>query len=290
VCGRRLAPARHRFVVAICAFAALALAASAQAKDLVPDLPAHLIVETFPLPGPNDPERCIGASFVEFPEIRNAKGYRIVATDVKYGAGTQERSGPPFAADHFDYGSIQSHAHWDAPAGFHRVWYSAASTGKGCAQAILGLDGQWKIVSAKVNMTAKFQKRVDKAHKDGPKACAIKGSVEHVKLKGATKTIIRRPGGRIFVTREGSGVRARVTTGTVEMPGSVVETGSDSWIQITNGSDSFVLGPHVKIRVTSSGFDILEHPRNPPPPPEYWIEHYYYENSVRTCSGWAPLG
>jgi hypothetical protein len=51
-----------------------------------------------------------------------------------------------------------------------------------------------------------------------------------------------------------------------------------------------VLGPHVTIRVTSSGFDILERPRHPPPPPKYWIEHYYYENSVRTCSGWAPRG
>ena len=46
----------------------------------------------------------------------------------------------------------------------------------------------------------------------------------------------------------------------------------------------------VLIRVTSSGFDILERPRHPPPPPKYWIEHYYYENSVRTCSGWAPRG
>ena len=51
-----------------------------------------------------------------------------------------------------------------------------------------------------------------------------------------------------------------------------------------------MLGPHVKIRVTSSGFDILERPRHRPPPPKYWIEHYYYENSVRTCSGWAPRG
>ena len=85
----------HRFAGAICALAALPLAASAQAKDLVLDIPAHVIIETFPLPGPNDPDRCLGASFVEFPEIGNAKGYRIVATDVRYGQGTQERYGPP---------------------------------------------------------------------------------------------------------------------------------------------------------------------------------------------------
>jgi hypothetical protein len=147
----------RRFAVAICALAVLALPASAQAKDLVLDLPAHVIVETFPLPGPNDPDRCLGASFVEFPEIRSAKGYRIVATDVRYGQGTQERYGPPFPADHHDYGSVQRHAHWDAPAGFHRVSYSAYSSPRGCADAILALEGQWKLVSAKVNMTAKFK-------------------------------------------------------------------------------------------------------------------------------------
>jgi hypothetical protein len=200
--------------VAICALAVLALPASAQAKDLVLDLPAHVIVETFPLPGPNDPDRCLGASFVEFPEIRSAKGYRIVATDVRYGQGTQERYGPPFPADHHDYGSVQRHAHWDAPAGFHRVSYSAYSSPRGCADAILALEGQWKLVSAKVNMTAKFKERVDDAHKEKPKVCAIKGNVEHVKLKGATKIIIRRAGGEVWATREGSGVRRRVPTST----------------------------------------------------------------------------
>jgi hypothetical protein len=121
---------------------------------------------------------------------------------VKYGAGTMDMVGPPFPADHRVYGP----AHWDAPAHFHRFALSAASTGQGCDQVILGLEKQW--------------------------------------------------------------------------------------IQITDtsGGESFVLGPHVKIRVTSSCFDIVERPRHPPPPPKYWIEHYYYENSVRTCSGWAPRG
>jgi hypothetical protein len=265
----------------------LSLAGSAQAKTGEYDLPVHIIVETFEAPGPNDKGRCLGASSVEFPEIRNAKSYRVVTKDVKYGAGTMDQVGPPFPADHRVYGP----AHWNAPAGFHRFALSAGSTGQGCAQVILGLEGQWQIVSAKVSMNKKFHRNVDEVRdKDVPKVCAIKGNTEHVRLSGSTKTIIRRSGGRIWVTREGSGVRARVTTGTVEMPGTVVETGSDSWIQITNGSDSFVLGPHVKIRVTSSGFDILERPRRPPPPPDYWIEHYYYEDGVRTCSGWAPRG
>jgi hypothetical protein len=81
------------------------------------------------------------------------------------------------------------------------VSYSAASTPRGCAQAILALEGQWKLVSATVNMTNKFKERVDDAHKEKPKACAITGKVEHVKLKGATKTIIRRVGGEIWVAR-----------------------------------------------------------------------------------------
>ena len=208
---------------------------------------------------------------------------------MKYGAGTMDMVGPPFPADHRVYGP----AHWDAPAHFHRFALSAASTGQGCAQVILGLEKRWQIVSAKVSMNKKFQKRVDEVRdEDVPKVCAITGNEEHVKLKGATKTIIKRSGGEIYVIREGSGVRQRVTTGTVERPGTIVETGKDSWIQITDtsGGGTFVLGPHVKIRVTSSGFDILERPRHPPPPPKYWIEHYYYENSVRTCSGWAPRG
>jgi hypothetical protein len=278
---------RLRPVVGICVLAVLGVAPAAQAAPGEYDLPVHIIVETFPLPGPNDKDRCLGASSVEFPEIPNAKGYRVITKDVKYGAGTMDQVGPPFPADHRVYGP----AHWDAPAHFHRFALSAASTGQGCAQVILGLEKQWQIVSAKVSMNKKFQKRVDEVRdKDVPKVCAITGSDETVRLKGATKTIIKRSGGEIYVIRERSGVRQRVTTGTVERPGTIVETGKDSWIQITNGSDSFVLGPHVKIRVTSSGFDILERPRHPPPPPKYWIEHYYYENGVRTCSGWAPRG
>jgi hypothetical protein len=278
-----------RLVVGICALAALGLAPAAQAAPGEYDLPVHIIVETFALPGPNDKDRCLGASSVEFPEIPNAKGYRVITKDVKYGAGTMDQVGPPFPADHRVYGP----AHWDAPARFHRFALSAASTGQGCAQVILGLEKQWQIVSAKVSMNKRFQKRADEVRdEDVPKVCAIEGNDEHVKLKGATKTIIKRSGGRIWVTYEWSAVRQRVTTGAVAGPGTIVETGKDSWIQIadTSGGESFVLGPHVKIRVTSSGFDILERPRRPPPPPKYWIEHYFYEDSVRTCSGWAPRG
>jgi hypothetical protein len=93
-----------------------------------------IIVETFAAPGPNDKDRCLGASSVEFPEIPNAKGYRVIAKDVKYGAGTMDQVGPPVPADHRVYGP----AHWDAPAHFHRFALSAASTGQGCAQVILG--------------------------------------------------------------------------------------------------------------------------------------------------------
>jgi hypothetical protein len=283
----------RRFAVTICGLAALSLAGSAQAKDLVLDLPAHVIVETFPLPGPNDPDRCLGASFVEFPEIRNAKGYRIVATDVRYGQGTQERYGPPFPADHHDYGSVQRHAHWDAPAGFHRVSYSAYSSPRGCADAILALEGQWKIVRATVNMTNKFKERVDDAHKEKPKVCAIKGNVEHVKLKGATKIIIRRAGGEVWATREGSGVRARIPTSTIETPGTIVETGKGSWLQIAgpSGADSVVIGPHVKIRITSSGFDVLEHPRSTPAPPKSWAKYNWSTfTGGPSCYAWGPRG
>jgi hypothetical protein len=73
-------------------------------EDREYDLPVHIIVETFEAPGPNDKGRCLGASSVEFPEIRNAKSYRVVTKDVKYGAGTMDQVGPPFPADHRVYG------------------------------------------------------------------------------------------------------------------------------------------------------------------------------------------
>jgi hypothetical protein len=133
----------YRRVVAACGIAALALAGSAQAKGGEYDLPVHIIVETFEAPGLNDKGRCLGASSVEFPEIRGAKGYRVVTKDVKYGAGTMNQVGPAFPADHRVYGP----AHWDAPAGFHRFALSAGSTGQGCAQMILGLEGQWQSTS-----------------------------------------------------------------------------------------------------------------------------------------------
>jgi hypothetical protein len=111
----------HRFVVAAVAVAALTPVAAAQAKVGEYDLPVHIIVETFAAPGPNDEDRCLAASSVEFPEIRNAKSYQVTVNDVKYGAGTMDPVGPPFPADHRVYGP----AHWDAPDRFHRFALSA---------------------------------------------------------------------------------------------------------------------------------------------------------------------
>jgi hypothetical protein len=236
--------------VLLAVIGALALAASAQAKDLVLDLPAHVIVQTYPLPGPNDLDRCLGASFVEFPDIRGAKSYRIVATDVRYGQGTQERYGPPFPADHFDYGSVQSHAHWDAPPGFHRVWYSANSTGKGCAQAILGLEGQWKLVSAKVNMSQKFKERLER--KD-PEECKVKLDGVKVKLPGSPgrlMAIVRRAG---HVTVQDPWVGDQpynLHLNSFATKGSVITTGPKSVVTIgTLDGNSVNIGPGMKVRI-----------------------------------------
>jgi hypothetical protein len=255
--------------------AALVLAGGAQAKDLVLDLPAHVIVETFPAPGPNDKYRCIGASFAEFPQIRSAKSYQVVLKDVKYGQPMMDPVGPPFPDDkHSDYP-----AHWDAPPGFHRFALSGASTGQGCAQAILGLEGQWQIVSAKVTMTGRFVQR----YKRNRPVCKGKVDGENVKLKFSLDRymVVKARGGTVRVEDpDEPGRNGRVTTTTWADKGTIVTTGTKSAVEIfTYGGDRYLFGSGMKLRVNpGKSIEILERTKGIRP----WPDPAQGEPRVRT--------
>ena len=52
-----------------------------------------------------------------------------------------------------------------------------------------------------------------------------------------------------------------------------------------------MIGPHVKIRITSSGFDVLEHPRKTAPPPKSWAKYNWSTfTGGPSCYAWAPRG
>jgi hypothetical protein len=238
------------------AIAVLLLAASAQAKDLVLDLPAHIDIETFPAPGPSDKDRCIGASFVEFPEIRNAKSYQVTVKDVKYGQPMMDPVGPPFPADHHS----DFPAHWNAPRGFHRFALSGASTGQGCAQAILGLEGQWQIVSAKVNMTQKFSQRF---RRKDPEQCKVELEGMEIKVKPSFDRVmvIGRRGGRVTMQDPFVGnQQMNVYKNAFGTKGTVVTTGAKSAVSIrTLDGDEVIIGPGMKVRLNPGrSIEILE--------------------------------
>jgi hypothetical protein len=139
-------PAFPRPIAALVALAlALALPApttAAPGQEVV-ELAAQIVIETQAHPGPNDPDRCIGRVFIEFPNVRAAVRYAVTVDDLVFGYdGTHV--GPPFPDDDYWYGP----AHFVAPPGFHRFTLNGLSGGDGCTEVVADLEGRWEIVKA----------------------------------------------------------------------------------------------------------------------------------------------
>ena len=147
------APEAHRGWVALLAICTVVLCAGAATPAWAVkeyDLPSHITIETVPLPGDNDPNRCVAWAFAEFPVIPGAKGYELTVLNTRDGT-RQTFSGPPFPDDHWDDYPAQFKVH----KGFHWFALSGYSTGTGCADAILAFEGAYKIVRSRVSRETK---------------------------------------------------------------------------------------------------------------------------------------
>lgn len=147
-----------RRITAAAGIALLAVAAALPTSAADPlisiKLPADIQIDTHPLPGLNDPDRCLGQAFARVPHIRLAKGYQVHVDDTSVFDLDLVFSGPPFPDDDHVWG-----VPWPVPAGHHQFALSGYSTPKGCADAILVIEGRWVIWKARVTMTRTFSDR-----------------------------------------------------------------------------------------------------------------------------------
>lgn len=160
--GRTVAAAGAAAAVALGVVLVAAAAPVAAADNATFKLPAHIIIETNPIPEPEYPSACAGYVFAEFPHIRGAVSYAVTLDDTQFWYDGTKAGAPPFADDDFRYGDSR----WVAPAGSHRFALSGGSTSSGgCEQVILGLEGRWMITDAKVSMSETFTERWEKRKK-----------------------------------------------------------------------------------------------------------------------------
>ncbi len=222
-------------------------------KPVVFNLPSAIVIKTSAHPGPNDPDRCVGAVFIEFPHIGRAKEYSVRVDDLvsTYDA---THSGPPFPSDsHSDYPAL-----FTAPQGFHRFFLNSYSTGAGCPAAILALEGRWRITRSKVAMRAKFSKQWDEPYTK----CAYKKKAplnRPVRLgKPGARLLIAKRGGQVRVRRVGESHFRNVHNSTLEVGAFIVETstgdrqrdlGAVNVGALDAGGEKILIGPGMRVRI-----------------------------------------
>jgi PKD repeat protein len=137
-------------LAALCAALLLVLfPGSAPAAPVDVDVPGEIVVETFGVSLPNDPNRCVAVSFVEFAPIPGGTAYTAVVANTVLGGTHQTFStAPPYASDHYtiSVGGVQ-HT-FDAPGGKHWIGpLGSSSTGQGCESARAGEAAAFSLVS-----------------------------------------------------------------------------------------------------------------------------------------------
>ena len=254
-----MALARRLAMVAV-VVVMLALPASAAAK-LEFNLPAQ-IFKVFDESGKsaNDQGRCQAVVFVEFPKIKRAVGYRIVVrrTDLD-GQPLVDYVAPPFETDGRGFT-----ARFPPPRGFARFFVGAYSSPNGCADADARTEGP-KIEEAKVSLDRRFQKRFRDVE-TGPWQCAHERGERTVTLTPGgdrLKVIVRRQG-RVMTFEKGSNQPLNLMTNRFAEAGTIVRTGPNSVVSIASLSgESVLVGPGTTVRITDTGFKILEAGRSP---------------------------
>lgn len=247
--GRTVAAAGAAAAVALGVVLVAAAAPVAAADNATFKLPAHIIIETNPIPEPEYPSACAGYVFAEFPHIRGAVSYAVTLDDTQFWYDGTKAGAPPFADDDFRYGDSR----WVAPAGSHRFALSGGSTSSGgCEQVILGLEGRWMITDAKVSMSETFTERWEKPAMEC-RYDTITSVHEPVVIgrRGGT-FLLRRFGGDAFLLGE-DGVKQRLHN-EIRSGSVVVEVGPKSLVRVTDFLDrrghAIAIGPGTKVRLT----------------------------------------
>jgi hypothetical protein len=217
-------------------------------------LPATVQIDTHALPGPNDPDRCLAHAFARVPHIRLAVGYQVHVDDTSVHDLDMAFSGPPFPDDDHVWG-----VPWPVPAGHHQFALSAFSTGKGCAQAILAVEGRWVIWKARVSMNRRFTDR----YREPFDECRRRVAKPRVL---ADPIVVGAPGQPIGVQRVGKQGSVKVTEeeaildwenqvqlewwGDGEAP-LLVKTGADAIARVVDGNGrGIIIGPGMTVRIT----------------------------------------
>ncbi len=248
---------RHRAVRALglaTALIGVSAGSALSADEFTIKLPASVQIETKERPGPNDPDRCWVYAFARVPHIRLAKGYRVAVDDTSSFNRDAIYNGPPFPDDDFRYGDD-----WPVPPDFHQFALSGGSTGQGCAQAILMVEGRWVIVSARVSMKQKFSDR----YKEPFEEC-LRRAPKPRRL--AEPIVVGKPGEPIGVQRVGKQGKVTVTEdeavldwentvkpewwGDGEAP-MLIKTDANAIARVVDGDGrGIIIGPNMTVRIT----------------------------------------
>src|SRR6188474_572426 len=220
----------------------VALPASAGAK-LEFNLPAQIFKELDDSEkSENDKGRCQAAVFVEFPKIRHAKGYRVVVRRNDLDGQLVDYVAPPFEQTGFTL-------RYPPLDGFARFFVFAYSAGDGCPAVDARTEGAAEIVSAKVSLDKRFQKRFKLVLKR-PRKCAYEPGERTVDLRAGRdpRKIIVRRGGEVTTIEKGSKQPVNLANNRYAGTGTIVKTGPKGIVEIGafNGS-SAIFGPDTTV-------------------------------------------
>jgi hypothetical protein len=269
-------------VVGAVALVALVGAASGAEPKLVFNLPAAIIyVQDKSFASENDKNRCQVATFVEFPKITRAVSYKIIVRLPKQNNREMQFVAPPFETTGFT-------ARYRPTKDFARFSIGAYSTGEGCAAALGVTAGTAVIVSAKVSLDEAFTQRFRESSKP-PYRCVASPDKRSLSLKtlfgslSDPRFVIVRRLGSVTSIDKGSKQPVSVFTNRYATAGTTIKTGPNSVVQIgavtggDGGGRSVLVGPNTTVRLTNTGFEILESSGggfkiNRPPGPDYKVQ------------------
>ena len=248
--------------LAICsAFLSAVVATSAWAtKEYI--LPSHITIEHQKFDLPNDPHRCVAYDFAEFPVIPRAKGYEVTIADTVNHTRVTE-SGPPFPDDHWDWFP----AHYDVHPHFHWFALSGYSTGTGCTDAILALDGRHKIVRSRVSLERAFQRQLRPPRRGWKiRRCHSRGESPRLGEPGGKLLLVKIGGPQGAIIKSEHTPRSNIATGIWVQEDSILETDRRSAVMIydkfqgDNVTGEVVVGPGTRVRIEpGKRVEVLHH-------------------------------
>jgi PKD repeat protein len=115
----------------------------------------QIVVQSFGVSLPNDPNRCVAFSFVQFAPVPGGSIYTaVIANNLLGGQHQTFSTAPPYATDHYSTVIGNTPHTFDAPAGTHWIGpLGSHSVGDGCADAEAGMTEAVTLVSLTTDVT-----------------------------------------------------------------------------------------------------------------------------------------